>query len=86
MLTTLLVLLCVLTGFFLFSICIYFNPNPPQSLAGLFHRAILMSGSAMSDWSATNHSLQLTMQIAHGLNCPLNDDNEEMLSCLRQKR
>ncbi|XP_073820181.1 neuroligin 1 [Musca autumnalis] len=54
--------------------------------AGLFHRAILMSGSAMSDWSATNHSLQLTMQIAHGLNCPLNDDNEEMLSCLRQKR
>ncbi|XP_061386414.1 uncharacterized protein LOC133321337 [Musca vetustissima] len=54
--------------------------------SGLFHRAILMSGSAMSDWSATNHSLQLTMQIAHGLNCPLNDDNEEMLSCLRQKR
>uniref|UniRef100_A0A1I8PHR9 Carboxylesterase type B domain-containing protein n=1 Tax=Stomoxys calcitrans TaxID=35570 RepID=A0A1I8PHR9_STOCA len=54
--------------------------------SGLFHRAILMSGSAMSDWSATNHSMQLTMQIAHGLNCPLNDDNEEMLSCLRQKR
>ncbi|XP_054746996.1 uncharacterized protein LOC129252881 [Anastrepha obliqua] len=54
--------------------------------SGLFHRAILMSGSAMSDWAASNHSLQLTMQIAHTLNCPLNDDNEEMLSCLRQKR
>ncbi|XP_046803920.1 uncharacterized protein LOC111675505 [Lucilia cuprina] len=57
-----------------------------ESFECLFHRAILMSGSAMSDWAATNHSLQLTMQIAHGLNCPLNDDNEEMLSCLRQKR
>ncbi|KAL9890887.1 neuroligin 1 isoform 2-T6 [Glossina fuscipes fuscipes] len=54
--------------------------------SGLFHRAILMSGSAMSDWAASNYSLQLTMQIAHGLNCPLNDDNEEMLTCLRQKR
>ncbi|XP_011209314.3 uncharacterized protein LOC105230312 isoform X1 [Bactrocera dorsalis] len=54
--------------------------------SGLFHRAILMSGSAMSDWAVSNHSLQLTMQIAHTLNCPLNDDNEEMLSCLRQKR
>ncbi|XP_054091848.1 uncharacterized protein LOC105219933 isoform X2 [Zeugodacus cucurbitae] len=54
--------------------------------SGLFHRAILMSGSAMSDWAVSNHSLQLTMQIAHTLNCPLNDDNEEMLSCLREKR
>uniref|UniRef100_W8BHI7 Neuroligin-3 n=1 Tax=Ceratitis capitata TaxID=7213 RepID=W8BHI7_CERCA len=54
--------------------------------SGLFHRAILMSGSAMSDWAVSNHSLQLTMQIAHTLDCPLNDDNEEMLSCLRQKR
>ncbi|XP_037820932.1 neuroligin-3-like isoform X2 [Lucilia sericata] len=62
----------------------YLMVSPVAS--GLFHRAILMSGSAMSDWAATNHSLQLTMQIAHGLNCPLNDDNEEMLSCLRQKR
>jgi len=35
--------------------------------AGLFHRAILMSGSAMSDWAASNQSLQLTMQIAHAL-------------------
>ncbi|XP_067638497.1 uncharacterized protein Nlg1 [Eurosta solidaginis] len=54
--------------------------------SGLFHRAILMSGSAMSDWAVSNHSLQLTMQVAHTLNCPLSDDNEEMLSCLRQKR
>ncbi|XP_037948999.1 neuroligin-3-like [Teleopsis dalmanni] len=54
--------------------------------AGLFHRAILMSGSAMSDWAANNHSLQLTMLIANHLNCPLNDDNEQMLSCLREQR
>ena len=53
---------------------------------GLFHRAILMSGSALSDWALTQHPLQVTMQVLSGLNCPVNDENEEMLSCLRKKR
>lgn len=53
---------------------------------GLFHRAILMSGSAMSDWAIAQHPLQATMQVLHNLNCPLRDDNEEMLTCLRKKR
>lgn len=47
-----------------------------------------MSGSAMSDWAASNQSLQLTMQIAHALDCPLSDHEEDdaLLDCLRQRR
>lgn len=55
-------------------------------MPGLFHRAILMSGSALSDWALANHPLQSTMQVVQGLNCPLRDDHEEMLICLRKKR
>lgn len=54
--------------------------------AGLFHRAILMSGSALSDWAIANRPLQATMQVVQDLNCPLRDENEEMLTCLRKKR
>lgn len=47
-----------------------------------------MSGSAMSDWAASNQSLQLTMQIAQSLDCPLSDHEEDdaLLDCLRQRR
>lgn len=56
-----------------------------QFILGLFHRAILMSGSAMSDWAISNHPQQALMQVLHQLDCPLRDDNEEMLTCLRSK-
>ncbi|EDV93357.1 uncharacterized protein LOC6564319 [Drosophila grimshawi] len=64
----------------------YLMVSPVAS--GLFHRAILMSGSAMSDWAASNQSLQLTMQIAQALGCPLSDhkDEDALLDCLRQHR
>ncbi|KRK03094.1 uncharacterized protein Dyak_GE24935, isoform C [Drosophila yakuba] len=67
----------------------YLMVSPVAS--GLFHRAILMSGSAMSDWAASNQSLQLTMQIAHALECPLNEhveaeDDDVLLDCLRHRR
>lgn len=55
-------------------------------ISGLFHRAIIMSGSALSDWAIANHPLQATMQVIQALNCPLREDNEEMLICLRKKR
>lgn len=45
-----------------------------------------MSGSAISDWAISNHPLQATMQILQKLDCPMRDDNEEMLTCLRKKR
>ncbi|KAH8374875.1 hypothetical protein KR200_007855 [Drosophila serrata] len=67
----------------------YLMVSPVAS--GLFHRAILMSGSAMSDWAASNQSLQLTMQIAHALDCPLNEhveaeDDDVLLNCFRHRR
>ncbi|KAJ6636653.1 Neuroligin-4, X-linked [Pseudolycoriella hygida] len=57
-----------------------------RGIEGLFHRAIIMSGSALSDWAIANHPLQATMQVIQALNCPLREDNEEMLICLRKKR
>lgn len=65
--------------------CVNFLMVSPVA-KGLFHRAIIMSGSAMSDWAMSNKSLVLTMQVAHGLNCPLNDDDDKFLECLRKKR
>ncbi|XP_026467551.1 neuroligin-4, Y-linked-like [Ctenocephalides felis] len=53
---------------------------------GLFHRAILMSGSALSDWAMASNPLQSTMQVAQSLNCPLGERDEEMVACLRKKR
>lgn len=53
---------------------------------GLFHRAILMSGSAVSDWALSSHVLSTTVQVAQTLNCPLVDENEELLKCLRKRR
>lgn len=54
-------------------------------VSGLFHRAILMSGSALSNWAVTVNPLHATMQVLTKLNCPLQDENEEMLKCLRKK-
>lgn len=50
---------------------------------GLFHRAILMSGSALSDWALNNNPQQVTMQVAKRLNCPIEDS--KLGECLRQK-
>lgn len=55
-------------------------------ISGLFHRAILMSGSALSDWAVVKHPTPATMQVIQGINCPLSDDNEEIVQCLRKKR
>lgn len=39
----------------------------------------------MSDWAISNHPQQALMEVLHQLDCPLRDDNEEMLTCLRSK-
>lgn len=53
---------------------------------GLFHRAILMAGSALSDWALATNVLQTTAQVIQATNCPMVDgDNEELLKCLRNK-
>lgn len=65
--------------------CINFLMVSPVA-DGLFHRAILMSGTALSDWAITSHALQSTLQVTQALNCPLSDNHEEVLNCLRKKR
>lgn len=39
----------------------------------------------MSDWAISNHPQQATMDALHKLDCPMRDDNEDMLNCLRKK-
>ncbi|KAL0895250.1 hypothetical protein ABMA27_011404 [Loxostege sticticalis] len=50
---------------------------------GLFHRAILMSGSALSDWAMTKDPTQYTLQVAQSLDC--NPSSKDMMSCLQKK-
>lgn len=53
---------------------------------GLFHRAILMSGTALGDWALTTHPVKSTIQVAEALNCALVERNDELAACLRRKR
>ncbi|XP_046393689.1 uncharacterized protein LOC124161417 [Ischnura elegans] len=53
---------------------------------GLFHRAILMSGTALGDWALNSSPLKSTIQVAEALNCPLRERDEELAACLRRRR
>jgi carboxylesterase type B len=53
--------------------------------SGLFHRAILMSGTALADWALTAGSV-VAIQVSHSLNCPFSESNNEMAACLRKRR
>ncbi|XP_028035897.1 uncharacterized protein LOC114247207 [Bombyx mandarina] len=50
---------------------------------GLFHRAILMSGSALSDWAMTRDPTQYTLQVAQSLGCSPNSKN--LMNCMQKK-
>jgi neuroligin len=50
---------------------------------GLFHRTILMSGSALADWALNYNPQQITLQVAKKLNCPIEDI--QLGDCLRGK-
>ncbi|XP_060810622.1 uncharacterized protein LOC106136893 [Amyelois transitella] len=50
---------------------------------GLFHRAILMSGSALSDWAMTKDPGRYTFQAAQSLGC--NPNSKNMMACLQTK-
>ncbi|KAL7035906.1 hypothetical protein ACKWTF_008620 [Chironomus riparius] len=50
---------------------------------GLFHRTILMSGSALADWALNYNPQQITLQVARKLNCPIEDT--QLGDCLRAK-
>nr|XP_040582172.1 neuroligin-4, X-linked-like [Lepeophtheirus salmonis] len=70
--------------------CIQFLMQSPVVVPGLFHRAILMSGSAMSDWALVNDPVHYAVQLSAHLNCtiPRNmlNDHLDIITCLRQKR
>ncbi|XP_041973848.1 uncharacterized protein LOC121729406 isoform X2 [Aricia agestis] len=51
---------------------------------GLFHRAILMSGSALSDWAMTRDPAQYTLQVAQSLGCSPTSKN--MMTCLQNRQ
>ncbi|CAH2069133.1 unnamed protein product, partial [Iphiclides podalirius] len=63
--------------------CVNFLMLSPISNA-LFHRAILMSGSALSDWAMTKDPAQYTLQVAQGLGC--NPTSKTLMTCLQNKR
>lgn len=56
--------------------------------AGLFHRAILLSGSALSSWSLVEDPVYWAVRLARQLNCPVPDDlladHESIVDCLRE--
>ncbi|XP_039296334.1 LOW QUALITY PROTEIN: uncharacterized protein LOC111043338 [Nilaparvata lugens] len=57
-----------------------------QGVTGLFHRAILMSGTALADWALTKNPMSYTVQVGNALNCPTQETSEGMSNCLRRKR
>lgn len=66
--------------------CVNFLMVSPVA-KGLFHRAILMAGSALSDWALASNVQQTTLKVVEEMNCPLmaDNDNEDLLKCLRNK-
>ncbi|XP_024936969.1 uncharacterized protein LOC107264370 [Cephus cinctus] len=58
--------------------------SPVANNEGLFNRAILMSGSALSADAIGKAPLQITKQVAYALNCPTVTDSE-LVKCLRNR-
>lgn len=53
------------------------------SILGLFHRAILLSGTSLSDWAMATNTAKVTSQVAKAVDCEIDDNFSE---CLRRKR
>ena len=58
-------------------------------MPGLFHRAILMSGSSFSSWSLVEDPVHYAVKVANSLNCtvPTNmmKNHQDIVKCLREK-
>ncbi|CAL4079488.1 unnamed protein product, partial [Meganyctiphanes norvegica] len=67
--------------------CINYLLVSPVVVPGMFHRAILMSGSALSQWAEVRDALSVTARLAQRLNCSLPSDltnrHPETMACLR---
>ncbi|XP_016844069.1 neuroligin-4, Y-linked isoform X2 [Nasonia vitripennis] len=49
----------------------------------LFHRGVLMSGSALSPWALIRGAANYATQVAKNLNCSSTGDSQALLKCLR---
>ncbi|CAL4082806.1 unnamed protein product, partial [Meganyctiphanes norvegica] len=80
--------------------CIHFLMVSSAVVPGLFHRAVLMSGSAMSSWATVGTPTHYALQLGRALNCtaslpaegsqqqeylPTADDFDNMVNCLKDK-
>ncbi|KAB0798088.1 hypothetical protein PPYR_09081 [Photinus pyralis] len=68
--------------------CINFLMISPTVMAGLFHRAILLSGSALSSWALVEDPVNYAVKLAKEVNCSIPEDvakdHEAIVDCLRQ--
>ncbi|XP_032510698.2 neuroligin-4, Y-linked-like [Danaus plexippus] len=68
--------------------CINFLMISPTVMPGLFHRAILLSGSALSSWALVEDPVSYSVQLAKQSNCTLPEDivkdHELIVDCLRE--
>ncbi|XP_073948977.1 neuroligin-4, Y-linked-like isoform X2 [Choristoneura fumiferana] len=68
--------------------CINFLMISPTVMPGLFHRALLLSGSALSSWAIVDDPVYYTLKLAKHLNCAIPEDmdkdHEIIVDCLRE--
>lgn len=68
--------------------CINFLMISPTVMPGLFHRSILLSGSALSSWALVEDPVNYAVKLAREVNCTIPDDvakdHEAIVDCLRE--
>lgn len=68
--------------------CINFLMTSPTMVPGLFHRAILLSGSSFSSWAIVENPVAYATQLAGQVNCTVPEDmdahHERIVDCLRE--
>ncbi|XP_044006504.1 neuroligin-1-like isoform X2 [Aphidius gifuensis] len=70
--------------------CVNFLAISPTVIPGLFKRAILLSGSALSSWAIVEDPVTYAVKLAQTLNCTVPNDlfkeHEIMVDCLRESK
>ncbi|CAH0557835.1 unnamed protein product, partial [Brassicogethes aeneus] len=68
--------------------CINFLMISPTVMPGLFHRTILLSGSALSSWALVEDPVNYAVKLAKEVNCSIPEDvgkdHEVIVDCLRE--
>ncbi|XP_037924577.1 neuroligin-4, Y-linked isoform X3 [Hermetia illucens] len=67
--------------------CINFLMTSPTMVPGLFHRTILLSGSAYASWALVEDPVVYALKLAKEVNCSIPEDliknHEQIVDCLR---